>query len=91
MPPTRGCCYAGSRINPHLFVHYQQRFRLTDFFLTFVRNLNVNNLIGLSAERAMNNSKAASPIVIRNQKIIMTDISHFKTKLLACVSVPFFL
>jgi hypothetical protein len=37
------CFYAGRRINFHLFIHYQQRFRQKDFFSTFVRNLNFNN------------------------------------------------
>ena len=40
-------CYAGWRINSHLFVPYHHRFWLTDFFSTFVRNLNFNNFIGL--------------------------------------------
>ena len=31
------CFYAGRRINFHVLFHYQQRFRLTDFFSTFVR------------------------------------------------------
>ena len=59
-------CYAGRRINPLLFVQYQQRFRQTDFFSTFVRNLNFNHFIGLTvwAGRAMNTSAAASPIVV---------------------------
>ena len=41
-------CYAGRRISSHLFVRYQQRFRLMDFFSTFVRKLNFNNFIGLT-------------------------------------------
>ena len=49
MPITKWLdCYAGRRINSHLFVHYQQRFWLPDFFSTFVRNLNFNNFIGLT-------------------------------------------
>jgi len=39
-----------NQINFYLFIHYQQRFRQTDFFSTFVRNLNFNNLIGLIIE-----------------------------------------
>jgi hypothetical protein len=41
-------CYAGGRIKSHLLFTNQQRFGLTDFFSTFVRNLNFNNFIGLT-------------------------------------------
>ena len=49
-----------------------QRIRLTDFFSTFVRNLNFNNFnwvpiaIGSRAGQAMNTSTTASPIVTGN-------------------------
>jgi hypothetical protein len=58
------CFYAGRRINFHLFIHYQQRFRPTDFFSTFVRNLNFNsfNWADGRAGRALNASTAASPV-----------------------------
>ena len=72
--------YAGRRINSHLFVRYQQRFRQTDFFSTFVRKLNFNNLIGLTvwAGRAMNTSTAASPKVACN--IIRAFFNHETNK-----------
>jgi hypothetical protein len=55
-------------------------FWLTDFFSTFVRNLNFNNLIGLTvwAGRATNTSTAASPTVVCNYgKTITTQFTFY--------------
>jgi hypothetical protein len=60
------CGYAGRRINSHLFIRYKQQFHLTDFFRTFVRNLNFNKFNWAEgwAERAMNASAAAALNVV---------------------------
>ena len=62
---NKGCFYTGRRINFRLFIHYQEQFRQTDFFSTFVRNLNFNkfNWADRRAGRAMNTSTATSPTV----------------------------
>ena len=77
------CCYAGRRINPHLFVRYQQRFGLTESYLAFVLIFIISNFIGLQFRAGHYKFQtAAKPWTLQ---AIMT--SHYE--ILKCLTMKF--
>ena len=74
------CCYAGRRINPHLFVRYQQRFGLDVHCSAFVVNFNFSFSIGLrfrAGHHKFQPCKQALPVSGNFMRPFITIISFF--------------